>query len=158
MSSRSLPISLDRFAEALQDLPSSSLPLKLAELLNSISHLESSNHQLQPFANEGDADCADAIRENLEVIERMKSRIDLIKREVQHRGLRWEHIGGSSERREVNGQHADNEGSTASEEPTGEVQAHGQTTETLNSSGSPGRRRNQGEGNGDGREGDGVDL
>ncbi|KAK3310413.1 uncharacterized protein B0T15DRAFT_37118 [Chaetomium strumarium] len=50
MSAESLPITPARFAAALKDLPVSSLHLKLAELRNSIAHLDYSNEQLRPYA------------------------------------------------------------------------------------------------------------
>ena len=89
MSSISTPIPLHRFAEALPDLPLSNLHFKAAELRNSIAHLQSSNQQLGPFAADGDEDCASVIKENMEVISRMESRIFLLKHEVEHRGFKW---------------------------------------------------------------------
>ncbi|QIX01709.1 hypothetical protein AMS68_007226 [Peltaster fructicola] len=83
------PIDPARFAEALQDLPVDALYSKVSELANSIAHLHSSNQQMLPFAEEGDQDCKDAMFENLGVIGRMNQRIQLIKSEVQRRGLRW---------------------------------------------------------------------
>lgn len=82
MSSEAHPISPARFAEALKDLPLSTLHLKAAELRNSIAHLDYSNEQLQPFADGTetsvngvpDQDCVDAIRENEVVIARMQER------------------------------------------------------------------------------------
>ena len=98
MSSSSTPIHPHRFTEAIQDLPLSSLHLKAAELRNSIEHLHSSNQQLQSFTAQGDHDCAEAIRENVEVMERMEERIILLKVEVERRGYSW-----SEEPRNVNG-------------------------------------------------------
>lgn len=89
MSSSSNPIHPHRFAEAIQDLPLSNLHFKAAELRNSIAHLHSSNQQLRQFADEGDRDCAEAIRENIEVMERMEERILLLKVEVERRGYPW---------------------------------------------------------------------
>lgn len=89
MSSISTPILLHRFAEALPDLPLSNLHFKAAELRNSIAHLQSSNQQLGHFAADGDEDCANAIKENMEVISRMESRIRLLKHEVERRGFKW---------------------------------------------------------------------
>lgn len=90
MSSTSTPIPLHRFAEAIRGLPLSNLHLKATELQNSIIHLESSNQQLEPSADDGDQICFDAIKENLEVIGRMRERISLLKREVERRGFLWE--------------------------------------------------------------------
>ncbi|MCJ1421327.1 hypothetical protein MMC32_007690 [Xylographa parallela] len=90
MSSNAPPITPARFAAALPDLPLSSLHAKAAELRNSIAHLEASNDQLRPFADEGDPDCADAIHENEEVMKRMSDRIVLLKAEVEGRGFLWD--------------------------------------------------------------------
>jgi hypothetical protein len=92
------PITPARFAAALHDLPLSSLALKVAELRNSIAHLDYSNEQLKPFAHpgggaEGDRDCAEAIVENEEVIRRMEERIGLVKEEVERRGASWREVG-----------------------------------------------------------------
>lgn len=90
MSSESLPISPAAFAEAIKELTLPSLHAKAAELRNSIYHLRRSNVQLQPFADEGDRDCADAIKENEEVMARMEDRIELLKLEVEvNRGMPW---------------------------------------------------------------------
>ena len=104
MSSAAPPITPARFAAALPDLPLSSLHAKAAELRNSIAHLEASNDQLQPFAGEGDRDCAEAIRENREVMGRMKERIELLRVEVVRRGYLWTEDGGV-----VNGEEKDDE-------------------------------------------------
>lgn len=89
MSSTALPIPPQRFAEAIKELPLANLHFKAAEIRNSIAHLVSSNQQLQPVADEGDSDCAEAIQENLVVIERMEERISLLKGEVEGRGFKW---------------------------------------------------------------------
>lgn len=102
MSSTSTPIPLHRFAEAIRGLPLSNLHLKAAELHNSIAHLESSNQQLKPSADDGDRVCSDAIGENLEVIGRMRERISLLKQEVEQRGFLWEE-GGNETNLGVNG-------------------------------------------------------
>ena len=115
MSNEAIPISPGRFAEALKDLPLSTLHLKAAELRNSIAHLDYSNEQLKPFADgtEGDAgpdqDCVDAIKENEDVIQRMLERIELLKQEVEARGSSWlefqsaEEVAEGKEERLVNG-------------------------------------------------------
>ncbi|KAF2089094.1 hypothetical protein K490DRAFT_1776, partial [Saccharata proteae CBS 121410] len=82
-------ISLEEFAVAIKDLPVASLHAKAAELRNSIYHMTRSNSQLEPFAAEGDAECADAMRENVEVMQRMRDRIGLLKAEVEGRGMMW---------------------------------------------------------------------
>lgn len=89
MSSDATPITPESFAEAIKELPLANLHFKAAEIRNSIAHLVSSNQQLQPFADEGDSDCAGAIQENLLVVQRMKERILLLKGEVEGRGSKW---------------------------------------------------------------------
>jgi len=54
MSHEALPIDIPAFARALEDLPVDALHTKAAELLNSIEHLKYSNHEMIPFADEGD--------------------------------------------------------------------------------------------------------
>ena len=89
MSSSAIPITRERFAEAIKELPLANLHFKAAEIRNSIAHLVSSNQQLQPLADEGDSDCIYAIQENILVIQRMEERILLLKGEVEGRGFRW---------------------------------------------------------------------
>lgn len=89
MSSASSPIPPHRFAEAIKELPLANLHFKAAEIQNSISHLGSSNQQLESFAEEGDRDCAEAIQENQVVIRRMEERVRLLKGEVERRGFKW---------------------------------------------------------------------
>ncbi|KAJ3575799.1 hypothetical protein NPX13_g3905 [Xylaria arbuscula] len=114
MSSETLPISPTRFAEALKELPASTLALKVLELRNSIAHLDYSNAELKPFAEgtkstldqqqQGDAtevgqpdpDCQEAIAENEAVIARMQERISLIRAEVEGRGLNWQEFQGTA--------------------------------------------------------------
>ncbi|KAF7912584.1 uncharacterized protein EAF01_001605 [Botrytis porri] len=105
MSADALPISPAAFAEALKDLPMSTLHLKAAELRNSIAHLDYSNEELKPFAEgrapecvdgKPDEDCIDAIRENEIVIARMETRISLLRTEIEARGGVWgEHEAGA---------------------------------------------------------------
>jgi hypothetical protein len=89
MSADALPITSTRFAKALEDLPISSLHAKIAELQNSITHLEQSNKELEDFVRENDdKDCYEALMENKEVIKRYEERIELVKREITEvRGL-----------------------------------------------------------------------
>ncbi|KAK4966979.1 hypothetical protein LTR66_012013 [Elasticomyces elasticus] len=89
MSSNTAPISPAAFASALPSLPLDSLHAKAAELRNSIAHLKSSNEQMMPFADDGDQDCKDAMFENLCVIGRMQTRVQLLRDEVERRGMRW---------------------------------------------------------------------
>jgi hypothetical protein len=100
MSADAGPISPTRFATAIKDLPVETLYAKAAELRNSIEHLVASNEQLKEFANSGDRDCAEAVRENDEVIQRMEHRILLIEFEVEaNRKMKWH----NDERRAANG-------------------------------------------------------
>ncbi|CAD0107229.1 unnamed protein product [Aureobasidium uvarum] len=89
MSHEALPIDRVRFAEALESLPLDALHSKVAELRNNMDHLRYSNEQMVPFADEGDQDCKDAMYENLVVISRMNERINLLRAEVEKRGMRW---------------------------------------------------------------------
>lgn len=100
MSSAAVPISADRFAEAIMDLPIGNLHMKAAEIRNSILHLEHSNKQMQSYTDDGDRECVEAVRENLDVITRMEERVKLLKDEVSRRGLPWP---GSDETRENGG-------------------------------------------------------
>jgi hypothetical protein len=87
MSRQTRPISPTRFREAIHDLAIGNLHGKAAELRNSIDHLKRSNLDLAEFQD--DADCKQAVAENLETIQRMEDRILMLKQEVQGRGLRW---------------------------------------------------------------------
>ncbi|KAH7414280.1 hypothetical protein DE146DRAFT_30343 [Phaeosphaeria sp. MPI-PUGE-AT-0046c] len=91
MSSESQPITLTRFATALNDLPIDAIYSKYSELRNNIAHMESSNNQLEEFARENDdRDCYEALLENKQVIKRFEERLDALKREVTDvRGLPW---------------------------------------------------------------------
>ena len=102
MSASATPITLARFAAALPELPLSSLHAKGAELRNSIAHLRISNQELKSFADEGDADCKQAIEENEGVISSMEERINLLRKEVEARGYLWD--------REEHGKVEDNDG------------------------------------------------
>ena len=90
MSAVSHPIALHRFGDALRDLPVSRLYDTVAEIRNSQKHLVRSNDELQKYADEGDEDCIKAIGENMVVLERMRQKLDLLKIEVEARGLAWE--------------------------------------------------------------------
>lgn len=97
MSSTAVPISPERFAEALTSLPLANIYSKAAEIRNSIAHLERSNQELQRYmaeVSQEDVDCAEAVSENNAVIERMKGRIELLKQEVEQRGSRWHESDG----------------------------------------------------------------
>ncbi|KAJ8114027.1 hypothetical protein OPT61_g3990 [Boeremia exigua] len=91
MSAESRPITAARFATALTELPISSLYAKHAELSNNITHLESSNKQLEDYARENDdRDCYEALLENRQVMKNFNERMDMIRKEVEEvRGLPW---------------------------------------------------------------------
>jgi hypothetical protein len=92
MSHETRPISPARFASALEDLPLANLYSKAFEIRNSIAHLQRSNEELQAYSDSqpgGDADCLEAVSENEAVIERMRERVGLVKREVERRGGTW---------------------------------------------------------------------
>ncbi|KAI5862570.1 hypothetical protein GGS23DRAFT_82345 [Durotheca rogersii] len=145
MSSESQPISPARFAEALRELPASTLAIKVLELRNSIAHLDYSNAELKPFAEghaptleqqqtgaaagQPDQDCVDAIAENEAVIARMQERIELIKAEVEARGLSWREFQGKADEDEGDGDGekapAAADASSASSVPNGTVNGHG---------------------------------
>ncbi|KAF1988420.1 hypothetical protein K402DRAFT_328676 [Aulographum hederae CBS 113979] len=103
-----LPITPSAFAAALPPLPLSSLHAKAAELFNSIHHMQRSNILLEPHAEAGDADCADAIKENKVTITSMRERIQLCKEEVLQRGMEWPwpeglELADGNEKAETNG-------------------------------------------------------
>ncbi|MCJ1343920.1 hypothetical protein MMC31_002118 [Peltigera leucophlebia] len=118
MSSSANPISPAHFSSAIKDLPLGNLHSSAAELRNSIAHLRSSNEQLRPFAegDDADEDCADAIKENEEVIERMEGRIEMLKAEVEARGYRWVEPGEQNERPVVVNGHVNGDTNGAGEE------------------------------------------
>jgi hypothetical protein len=97
MSSDARPISPSAFAEAIQELPLSSLYAKVSELRNSISHLTRSNEELRTYIIESEEgpDSPDNMEleayvlENEEVMQAMAERIRLLKAEVEGRGQRW---------------------------------------------------------------------
>ncbi len=104
MSASDFPIHPARFAEAIKDVPISSLHLLVLELRNAIAHLDYSNEQLLPYAegseavlgrmpdgspHEPDQDCIDAIKYNEEAIQRKLDRLHLLRAEVESRGGSW---------------------------------------------------------------------
>ena len=92
MSREARPISPARFASALEDLPLANLYSKVFEIRNSIAHLQRSNEEMQAYSDSqpgGDTDCLEALRENESVIQRMRERVGLVRREVENRGGRW---------------------------------------------------------------------
>lgn len=102
------PISPSAFAAAIHDLPLDTLHTKAAELRNSLLHLRHSNDEMLPFAEQGDQDCKEAMVENLGVINRLKERVGLLRKEVEGRGMAWTAEGegegeGDGEKAVVNG-------------------------------------------------------
>lgn len=95
MSSETLPITPVAFAEAIKELSLPVLYAKVAELRNSIAHLQRSNQELRLFIREsceGDSDKHELdgyIAENEVVKESMNERIRLCKAEVEGRGNAW---------------------------------------------------------------------
>lgn len=91
MSADAAPITFARFSKALEDLSVESLYAKYSELTNQLTHLESSNKQLEEFAREhDDKDCYEALMENKQVMKRFEERREAIKHEVRDvRGLPW---------------------------------------------------------------------
>ncbi|KAF2639887.1 hypothetical protein P280DRAFT_385869, partial [Massarina eburnea CBS 473.64] len=90
-SANATPIPPTRFAAALTSLSLSSLYAKVSELRNSITHLETSNAELEAYVRaEADKDCYEALIENRDVIARMRERIELVRKEVTEvRALPW---------------------------------------------------------------------
>lgn len=97
MSAEARPISPAAFADAIKELPLSSLYAKVSELRNSISHLTRSNEELRTYIIESEEgpDSPDNkeleayILENEVVMQSMAERIRLLKTEVEARGQRW---------------------------------------------------------------------
>ncbi|KAI0967724.1 hypothetical protein F4678DRAFT_445323 [Xylaria arbuscula] len=145
MSSETQPISPARFAEAIKELPASSLAIKVLELRQSIAYLDYSNAELKPFAEGAiptldqqrgnsasapgvpDQDCKDAIAENEAVIARMQERIALVRAEVEGRGLNWREFQGTAEEQDQsapteNGTPAQSEASNTTNAVNGHTQ------------------------------------
>ncbi|KAI1647834.1 uncharacterized protein F4817DRAFT_336080 [Daldinia loculata] len=142
MSSEAQPINPARFAEALKDLSAENLALKVLELRNSIAHLDYSNAELRPYAEgraptldqqggatQPDQDCIDAIAENEAVIARMQERIELIRAEVEGRGLSWRELQGKIDDEDVTPAATDN-ANTETGNSTNGVNGHGANGET----------------------------
>ncbi|CAK7273953.1 hypothetical protein SEPCBS57363_005914 [Sporothrix epigloea] len=127
MSSEAPPISLARFAEAIKELSLSTLHLKVLEIRNDVAHLDYSNEQLLPYAKgtaavlgaatadisdevAPDQDCIDAIEENLVVIERKLKQLQLVRDEVESRGVSWTEF---QSKEEIEQQQAESEQRTA---------------------------------------------
>ncbi|KAK3116498.1 hypothetical protein LTR53_003102 [Teratosphaeriaceae sp. CCFEE 6253] len=134
------PIDPSRFATALEALPLDALHSKAAEIRNSIAHLRHSNEQMMPFADDGDADCREAMFENLQVVGRMNTRLGLLKAEVEGRGMMWvRHEDDLRDKVEGNGEGSDANGSSGSHGVNG-VNGHA-TQATSGGADSRGRGR-----------------
>ena len=167
MSSLATPIPPDRFAEAILDLPLLTLHFKAAEIRNSISHLESSNSQLQGFADECDRDCIEALKENEETMLRMEERIMLLRREVERRGFEWGEdvdMRGPDLQARLTGHEEGGRGTEVSEDARQSTSAVGEvaqpprsTIRTLGDEELAGRPRERMDGDGEG-DGDGIHL
>ncbi|KAI0847542.1 hypothetical protein F5Y00DRAFT_241069 [Daldinia vernicosa] len=145
MSSETQPINPARFAEALKDLSAENLALKVLELRNSIAHLDYSNAELKPYAEgraptldqqggqgdtaQPDQDCIDAIIENEAVIARMQERIELIRTEVESRGLSWRELQGKIDDDDATPAATDSS-NAETDNLTNGVNGHGPTGET----------------------------
>ncbi|KAL2872195.1 uncharacterized protein BJX67DRAFT_377024 [Aspergillus lucknowensis] len=133
MSSESLPINPAAFAEAIKELSLPILYAKVAELRNSISHLQRSNQELRAFISESCESETDKrelegyIAENEGVEESMNERIQLCKAEVEGRGQRWIDLD------EIANDEAKAGGAQAREQPT-ESES---TTDSVNGHGTP---------------------
>ncbi|KAI1077163.1 hypothetical protein F5B20DRAFT_553370 [Whalleya microplaca] len=146
MSSETQPINPARFAEALKDLPAGSLALKVLELRNSIAHLDYSNAELKPYAEgqapvldqqgssgqaiQPDQDCIDAIAENEVVISRMQERIELIRVEVESRGLSWREFQGKEDEAPSTTTGTNSEETPVAANQTNGVNGHGAAEQT----------------------------
>ncbi|KAL4789892.1 hypothetical protein BDV19DRAFT_14102 [Aspergillus venezuelensis] len=122
MSSETLPITPAAFAEAIKELTLPVLYAKVAELRNSIAHLQRSNLELRQFitesceSEEDQRELAMYVLENEQVKKSMDERIRLCKAEVEGRGLAWIEL--------------DLEPSSGSEEERAQGDAQGQPTGT----------------------------
>ncbi|KAK8096804.1 uncharacterized protein PG998_005027 [Apiospora kogelbergensis] len=96
MSAQTRPPTAAEFAQALTELPASSLALKVLELRNQIAHLDYSIAEMRPFAEASEPDqiCVEGIQENEAVIVKVQHRIELIRAEVENRGMSWHEFDG----------------------------------------------------------------
>ncbi|KAL2802799.1 hypothetical protein BJX63DRAFT_98196 [Aspergillus granulosus] len=140
MSSESLPITPAAFAEAIKELTLPVLYAKVAELRNSIAHLQRSNTELRTFIAESCESEADKrelegyIAENEGVKESMDERIALCKAEVEQRGQAWielDEIIGEEGKTEGGGQEQERSAETGSTSAT-------QASPAVNGTGNPG--------------------
>lgn len=92
MATENLPINPAAFAEAIQELPLSSVYAKVAELRNSIAHLHRSNAELRLFLTESQdpedekKEIEGYITENEGVVTSIHERIGLLRTELERRG------------------------------------------------------------------------
>jgi len=148
MSAEAQPISAAAFASALESLPAENLYTKAVEIRNSIAHLERSNIQLQEYSDSiandtsipadvrgrGDAECLEAIRENIVVIERQRDRIALLKAEMERRGGRWHEVEVTEAPSEETNGALDVDGTASDRDPTPEL-TRASTMDTMTSQG-----------------------
>ena len=81
----SIPVPPDLFATALETMEIAQLHAEETRLNNSIHHLDRSNVALE--AEKEDAECKQALEENLETIQRQRDRIQMIWDELKRRGV-----------------------------------------------------------------------
>lgn len=92
MATENLPIHPTAFAEAIQELPLSSVYAKVAELRNSIAHLHRSNAELRLFLIESQdpedekKEIEGYITDNEGVVTSIQERIGLLRTELERRG------------------------------------------------------------------------
>ncbi|KAI5304453.1 hypothetical protein KEM56_006483 [Ascosphaera pollenicola] len=92
MSNEAQPITREAFALALKDLSVPIIYGKVSEIRNSLAHLQRSNGEMQAYIDEGiegKEELEEAIAENAIVAERMQTRIELCRMELERRGAKW---------------------------------------------------------------------
>lgn len=94
MAAQIITINPEAFAEALKELPLSSVYAKVSELRNSIAHLHRSNAEMKDFLDASQSDeerreMEGYIRENESVFASMRERLDMLRTEVERRGQSW---------------------------------------------------------------------
>lgn len=98
MSTQTRTINLEAFAEAIKELPLSTVYSKVSELRNSIAHLHRSNAELRLFLEESrdpedeKKELEGYVTENEGVITSMNERIALLKTELENRGQPWDEV------------------------------------------------------------------
>lgn len=132
MSRETIPITASIFADAIKELPLSTVYAKVSELRNSISHLHRSNDELRSFitssceSEDDRRELESYVSENEGVVASMQERIGLLKAEVENRGQLWIEVENATDARTdgsqttstVNGASRDATGSSA-HDPSG---------------------------------------